>query len=62
MLRSLVIDNFRAFEHFEMERLGRINLLVGKNNCGKTSVLEAIYLLAARRDAQMPSCRLPPAR
>ncbi len=47
MLRSLVIDNFRAFEHFELERLGRINLLVGTNNCGKTSVLEAIYLLMA---------------
>jgi hypothetical protein len=27
MLRSLVMDNFRAFEHFELERLGRINLL-----------------------------------
>ena len=29
-----------------MEGLGRINLLVGTNNCGKTSVLEAIYLAA----------------
>jgi ABC-type branched-subunit amino acid transport system ATPase component len=48
MLRTLVIDNFRAFEHLELSGLGRINLLVGKNNCGKTSVLEAIYLLAAR--------------
>ncbi len=29
-----------------MENLGRINLLVGTNNCGKTSILEAIDILA----------------
>ena len=28
-----------------MEQLGRVNLLVGTNNCGKTSVLEAISIL-----------------
>ncbi|MDP9010154.1 MAG: AAA family ATPase [Pseudomonadota bacterium] len=33
-----------------MDGLGRINLLVGKNNSGKTSVLEALYLLAANGD------------
>ena len=29
-----------------MEGLGRVNLLVGANNCGKTSILECIQLLA----------------
>lgn len=29
-----------------MAGLGRVNLLVGTNNCGKTSVLEAIHILA----------------
>src|SRR3954470_7737624 len=48
MWRRLIVDNFRALEHFEMEGLGRINLLVGTNNCGKTSVLEAVHLLSAR--------------
>lgn len=48
MIRSLTIDNFRAFHHFSMEGLGRINLCVGTNNCGKTSVLEAVNILAAR--------------
>jgi energy-coupling factor transporter ATP-binding protein EcfA2 len=33
-----------------MSGLGRITLLVGTNNCGKTSVLEALYLLASRGD------------
>ncbi len=48
MLRSLTLENFRRFKRFEIEGLGRVNLLVGRNNCGKTSVLEAVQLLAAR--------------
>ena len=43
--RDLRISNFRRFQHFTMEGLGRVNLLVGPNNCGKTTVLEAIDLL-----------------
>ena len=45
MIRDLTIDGFRGFEHFEMGDLGRVNLLVGTNNSGKTSVLEAIQIL-----------------
>jgi len=45
MLKTLSIENFRCFKHFELNPLGRINLLVGANNSGKTSILEAIYLL-----------------
>jgi energy-coupling factor transporter ATP-binding protein EcfA2 len=45
MISSLTIEGYRCFDHFEMSGLGRVNLLVGKNNSGKTSVLEAIYLL-----------------
>ncbi|WP_438038638.1 AAA family ATPase [Sorangium sp. So ce128] len=48
MLRTLKIENFRTFPRFSMEGLGRINLCVGTNNCGKTSVLEAISILTAR--------------
>ncbi|MEA5470331.1 AAA family ATPase [Spirulina sp. 06S082] len=48
MLKSLKIENFRRFKSFELEDLGRINLLVGMNNSGKTSILEAIQLLCSR--------------
>ena len=44
MLRSLEIQNYRNLRHLTIEKLGRVNLLVGKNNTGKTSVLEAVYL------------------
>lgn len=46
ILNSLEINSFRAFEHLQIERLGRVNLVVGKNNVGKTSLLEAIQLYA----------------
>jgi predicted ATP-dependent endonuclease of OLD family len=45
MYTSLSIKNFRAFETLEIEGLKRVNLFTGRNNSGKTSVLEAVYLL-----------------
>ncbi|AKV66446.1 MULTISPECIES: AAA family ATPase [Microcystis] len=50
MLQSLKIEGFRGFQNFEMANLGRINLLVGKNNSGKTSILEAIQFLYAQNN------------
>lgn len=47
---DLRISNFRRFQKFSMEGLGRVNLLVGPNNCGKTTILEAIDLLASPLD------------
>lgn len=46
ILNSLEIRRFRAFEDIRIERLGRVNLIVGKNNVGKTCLLEAIQLYA----------------
>ena len=48
LLGSLEIRNFRAFRDLKIKHLGRVNLLVGKNNVGKTSLLEAIRLYANR--------------
>ncbi len=47
MISSLKILNYRAFADFEMTNLGRVNLLVGKNNTGKTSILEGLFILAS---------------
>ncbi|MGB8841332.1 MAG: AAA family ATPase [Aliidongia sp.] len=47
MLNSLTIRNFRSLTDFSVARLGRVNLIVGKNNSGKSSVLEAIRIFAA---------------
>ncbi|MCC5658157.1 AAA family ATPase [Nostoc sp. XA010] len=50
MLKTIKIENFRSFQSFELQQLGRVNLLVGKNNIGKTSILEAIQLLCSRNN------------
>lgn len=50
MISSIHIEGFRGFERFEMDELGRVNLLVGTNNSGKTSLLEALHLLTSRAD------------
>jgi hypothetical protein len=52
MLKNLTIKNFRCFKHFELQQLGRVNLLVGKNNSGKTSILEAIQLLCSKANPE----------
>ncbi len=45
-LDSLEIKNFRCFEHLVIEKLGRVNLIVGKNSVGKTCLLEALLVYA----------------
>ncbi len=46
-ISTLTIENFRAFRHLRIERLGRVNLITGRNNTGKSSVLEALRILAS---------------
>jgi len=57
-LKSLKIGQFRCFEDAELEPVPGINLVTGMNASGKTSLLEAIFLLgrgrsfrSARREA-----------
>lgn len=59
MYRSFTIKNFRCFDELTVEGMGRINLIAGKNNVGKTALLEALWVhsgavnpdLAVRLDA-----------
>lgn len=45
MYSSFTIKDFRCFENFSIEPLGRVNLIAGRNNVGKTALLEAVWLL-----------------
>ena len=45
-LDSLEIKNFRGLRDMTIKKLGRANLIVGKNNVGKTTILEALKLYA----------------
>ena len=46
MFQSLRIKGFRGFSDLEVKELGQVNLFAGRNNVGKSSLLEAILLLS----------------
>lgn len=45
MMKIVEIKNYKGFKHLTLDNLARINLFVGKNNVGKSSLLEAIAVL-----------------
>ncbi len=44
MYTSISIKNFRCLEEITLNPLDRLNLIAGKNNTGKTALLEALWL------------------
>jgi len=48
---SFQVDGFRAIRHLELPDLRRVNLFVGKNNAGKTSLLEALQFYLHRNES-----------
>lgn len=46
-MKSIDICSFKNFRHLHIDNLGAINLIVGKNNTGKSTLLEAISILAS---------------
>jgi predicted ATPase len=44
MIRSIEIRNFRCFKHLKLENVSRLNVIVGDNGVGKTTLLESIFL------------------
>lgn len=65
MIADFQFENYRGFPEYSIDGLTRINVFVGCNNAGKTSILEGIYLftsdapikvinsIAARRGEQL---------
>lgn len=48
------ISNFRGIRHCVLGNLGMVNLFFGKNNCGKSSLLEAVFLLSGPSNPTLP--------
>ncbi len=53
MIDHLHIENFMTFEELDIPTLKRVNLIAGKNNSGKTSLLDAIRILQAECDSSV---------
>lgn len=52
--QDITISNFRGFDYLKIEDLAKLNVFVGANNVGKTSVLEAVFMLAGMSNPLMP--------
>ena len=48
MFKEIVINGYRGLKNIKLKDLERINVLIGENNSGKTSVLEAIQLFSSK--------------
>lgn len=46
-MKSLLINNYKNIKHLSVDKLGRVNLIWGKNNVGKSTLLEALTIFAA---------------
>src|SRR5579872_3575838 len=45
MMKSFQVKNFRGFSQLKLDSMEWINLVIGKNNVGKTALLEAMLLI-----------------
>ena len=50
---NLKVSNFRGIDYAELKELKHLNLIVGKNNSGKTSILEAIFVLSGMSNPEI---------
>lgn len=46
-IKNIEIKNFKCFKDFKAEGFGRVNLIGGKNNVGKTAFMEALAINAS---------------
>jgi len=49
-LENINIKNFKCFDNFNTKGFKRVNLISGKNNVGKTALLEALFVNAHSTD------------
>lgn len=52
MLAKFSVENFRKYKKLDLKNLSRINIFVGANNAGKTSIIEAIIAFSCGTNLQ----------
>jgi len=52
MVEKIFIKNYKSVKYLELE-LGRVNVLIGENGCGKTNILEAVALASAAAEGKL---------
>ncbi|MEM2261190.1 MAG: AAA family ATPase [Candidatus Bathyarchaeia archaeon] len=61
MLTQIIIENFKSIKSGEVSDLGKVNVIIGRNNSGKSCILDALCLAkyACGRSPQMFNEPLP---
>lgn len=54
MFKKIEIDRFRGIKKASIEGLSQINLFFGKNNCGKSTLLESLFLATGLSNPLLP--------
>ena len=52
-LSAVRFENYRGFTDFKLVGIKRVNLIVGRNSCGKTALMEGIQFLASGGDPRV---------
>ena len=52
--KNIEIKNFRGIENLEIKDLGRVNVFLGQNNSGKSTVLESLLLMIGMSNPDLP--------
>lgn len=53
--KDIEIHNFRGFDYLKIDGLSKVNVFVGANNVGKTSILESVFMLSGMYNPMMPA-------
>lgn len=53
MLTKLRLENFRCFKQLTLDEIHRVTLIAGKNNVGKSTVLESIFMFMDRNSSDV---------
>lgn len=54
MYKSFMAHGFRTFKELRVEGFHRVNLITGRNNVGKTALLEALFIHAGAANILLP--------
>ena len=52
--KNIEINNFRGIDHLKIEDFSRVNIFLGQNSSGKSSILECMLLLMGMSNPDLP--------
>ena len=52
--KNIEINNFRGIDHLKIDDFSRVNIFLGQNSSGKSSVLECLFLLLGMYNPNLP--------